>query len=179
LSIAQRLVGLMGGSIQVQSEVGVGSTFSFSARCYTESVVTLTSGLQPQPPATESVARNSAPGLVLLVEDNSYNQTLARIILQHAGFSVDIAENGAQALAMLALNQYQLVLMDVHMPVMDGYAATRAIRAQAHLSALPVIALTAHVTADFHQECLEAGMNDFVTKPIDARTLLEKVREWV
>jgi len=92
---------------------------------------------------------------------------------------VNIAENGAHALEMLPKNQYQLVLMDVHMPVMDGYTATRAIRAQSQYAKLPVIALTAHVTADFHQECLDAGMNDFVTKPIDARTLLEKVREWV
>lgn len=179
LSIAQRLVGLMGGSIQVQSEVGVGSTFSFSARCYTAIAIALNPGPQPTVETQSSAASSGAPGLVLLVEDNSYNQTLARIILQHAGFSVNIAENGAQALEMLPKNQYQLVLMDVHMPVMDGYTATRAIRSQAQYARLPVIALTAHVTADFHQECLDAGMNDFVTKPIDARTLLEKVREWV
>ncbi len=178
LSIAQRLVGLMGGSIQVKSEVGIGSTFSFSARCYTATAVAQNPAQQSQSAAQPS-AGNGAPGLVLLVEDNSYNQTLARIILQHAGFAVNIAENGAQALEMLPQHQYQLVLMDVHMPVMDGYTATRAIRAQAQYARLPVIALTAHVTADFHQECLDAGMNDFVTKPIDARTLLDKVREWV
>lgn len=179
LSIAQRLVGLMGGSIQVQSEVGIGSTFSFSARCYTATAIAHPPGQQPTVAAQSGNSTSGAPGLVLLVEDNSYNQTLARIILQHAGFSVNIAENGAQALEMLKEQSYQLVLMDVHMPVMDGYTATRAIRAQAQYARLPVIALTAHVTADFHQECLDAGMNDFVTKPIDARTLLEKVREWV
>jgi signal transduction histidine kinase/CheY-like chemotaxis protein len=178
LSIAQRLVGLMGGCIQVQSEVGIGSTFSFSARCYTATAIAAAIS-QVLPPTAKQSPPQSAPGLILLVEDNSYNQTLARIILQHAGFSVNIAENGAQALEMLARDQYQLVLMDVHMPVMDGYTATRAIRAQSQYAKLPVIALTAHVTADFHQECLDAGMNDFVTKPIDARTLLEKVREWV
>ena len=179
LSIAQRLVGLMGGSIQVQSEVGIGSTFSFSARCYAATAIAQNASQQPKVAVQSGSSATGAPGLVLLVEDNSYNQTLARIILQHAGFSVNIAENGAQALEMLAEQPYQLVLMDVHMPVMDGYAATRAIRAQAQFARLPVIALTAHVTADFHQECLDAGMNDFVTKPIDARTLLEKVREWV
>ncbi|MBU2428826.1 MAG: response regulator [Gammaproteobacteria bacterium] len=179
LSIAQRLVGLMGGNIQVQSEVGVGSTFSFNARCYTATALPLPASHSLNAAAQSGTTTNNVPGLVLLVEDNSYNQTLARIILQHAGFAVNIAENGAQALEMLTKNQYQLVLMDVHMPVMDGYTATRAIRAQQQYAKLPVIALTAHVTADFHQECLDAGMNDFVTKPIDARTLLEKVREWV
>lgn len=179
LSIAQRLVGLMGGSIQVQSEVGIGSTFSFSARCYTATTAASVAIPSTQQTVSQEALTSSRPGLVLLVEDNSYNQTLARIILQHAGFSVKIAENGAQALEMLKQDHYQLVLMDVHMPVMDGYSATRAIRAQPQFATLPVIALTAHVTADFHQECLDAGMNDFVTKPIDARTLLEKVREWV
>jgi len=178
LSIAQRLVGLMGGQIQVQSEVGIGSTFSFSARCYTATAMSAPDS-QVQPLTAKQTATDYTPGLILLVEDNSYNQTLARIILQHAGFQVNIAENGAQALEMLSQAQYQLVLMDVHMPVLDGYSATREIRAQPQYQQLPVIALTAHVTADFHQECLAAGMNDFVTKPIDARNLLEKVREWV
>ena len=90
---------------------------------------------------TSTVA--GTPGLVLLVEDNSYNQTLARIILQHAGFSVNIAENGAQALEMLPQNQYQLVLMDVHMPVMDGHQAAQQLRRDGF--SLPLVALFLHL----------------------------------
>ena len=166
----------MGGNIQVQSTVGVGSTFSFSARCYTTTAV---------PPAEQQTTKPLPPlckqqqQRILLVEDNSYNQALARIILQHAGFSVEIADNGAIALEKLAEADFQLVLMDVHMPVMDGYSATRAIRQNSRLAHLPVIALTAHVTADFHQQCLDAGMNDFVTKPMDAALLLEKLQQWL
>ncbi len=200
LSIAQRLVKLMGGRIDVQSQPGIGSTFSFSVRSFRADVAT-ESGQNPAPAATETTATTpssaaepvSAParaaiagpggtkpgkGRILLVEDNSYNQTLARIILQHAGFEVDVADHGEQALQHLAEHSYQLVLMDVHMPTMDGYTATRLLRQQPHLSRLPVIALTAHATEDFRRECLNAGMNDYVAKPFDARTLLTKVQEW-
>ena len=114
-----------------------------------------------------------------MVEDNGYNQTLARIILQHAGFTVDIANDGEQAIAMMQEQDYQLILMDVHMPKLDGYAATKIIRQQAQWQQLPIIALTTHATADFHQECLASGMNDFITKPFDAKLLISKVFEWV
>ncbi|WP_333798420.1 response regulator [Rheinheimera sp.] len=176
LSIAQRLVRLMGGCIEVQSTVGVGSTFSFAVCCYQAEA-------QTDPKVTTETPKPLLPKAekqrILLVEDNSYNQTLARIILQHAGFEVDIADNGAIALEKLADTSYQLILMDVHMPVMDGYAATRAIRQDIRWQHLPVIALTAHATADFHQQCLDAGMNDFVTKPMDAALLLEKLQRWL
>ncbi len=102
-----------------------------------------------------------------------------RFLPIHAGFTVDIAADGEQALAMVAQQNYQLILMDVHMPKLDGYAATRAIRSQAEHLKMPIIALTAHVTADFHQECLASGMNDFITKPFDAKLLISKVFEWV
>lgn len=75
--------------------------------------------------------------------------------------------------------QYALVLMDVHMPTMDGYTATKLLRQQPVYAKLPVIALTAHATEEFRRECLEAGMNDFLAKPFDARSLLSKVQEWV
>jgi len=180
LSIAQRLVTLMAGQIHVSSTPNIGSTFSFKIRCYQAEAPTL-------PPADtlsavsplETKPVEKVRGKILVVEDNGYNQTLARIILQHAGFTVDIAADGEQALAMVAQQNYQLILMDVHMPKLDGYAATRAIRSQAEHLKMPIIALTAHVTADFHQECLASGMNDFITKPFDAKLLISKVFEWV
>ncbi len=179
LSIAQRLVRLMGGQIYVHSTPNLGSTFSFKIRCYQAEA--------PQPPfaqnqAVAEVDKNPTEkkrGKILVVEDNGYNQTLARIILQHAGFTVDIANDGEQAIAMMQAQDYQLILMDVHMPKLDGYAATKIIRQQAKWQQLPIIALTAHATADFHQECLASGMNDFITKPFDAKLLISKVFEWV
>jgi signal transduction histidine kinase/CheY-like chemotaxis protein/ligand-binding sensor domain-containing protein len=181
LSIAQRLVQLMGGRIEVQSLAGIGSTFSFSIRSYRAEAGGPVK-LVAEPPLQVNVTApegDAAPkGRILLVEDNSYNQTLARIILQHAGFAVDVADHGEQALQQLSQHQYALVLMDVHMPTMDGYTATRILRQQAAHARLPVIALTAHATEEFRRECLDAGMNDFIAKPFDARTLLSKVQEW-
>ena len=194
LSIAQRLVQLMGGRIDVQSQAGIGSTFSFNIRSYRaessaegkaaprSDLSTPPANLQPESGLAPTVSTAPAPhtaNRILLVEDNSYNQTLARIILQHAGFAVDVADHGEQALSQLKQQQYALVLMDVHMPTMDGYTATKLLRQQTVYAKLPVIALTAHATEEFRRECLEAGMNDFIAKPFDARTLLSKVQEWV
>jgi signal transduction histidine kinase/CheY-like chemotaxis protein len=194
LSIAQRLVQLMGGRIDVQSQAGIGSTFSFNIRSYRaessaegkaaprSDLSTPPANQPPEPGLATALSTEPASGAanrILLVEDNSYNQTLARIILQHAGFAVDVADHGEQALSQLKQQQYALVLMDVHMPTMDGYTATKLLRQQPVYAKLPVIALTAHATEEFRRECLEAGMNDFIAKPFDARTLLSKVQEWV
>lgn len=180
LSIAQRLVVLMGGQINVNSTVNVGSTFSFKIRCYQAEAPTVVPAAT-QTPANQQEQKpvEKVRGKILVVEDNGYNQTLARIILQHAGFTVDIAADGEQALTMIAEQSYQLILMDVHMPKLDGYEATRAIRSNPDIVQMPIIALTAHVTADFHQECLASGMNDFITKPFEAKVLISKVFEWV
>lgn len=116
---------------------------------------------------------------VLLVEDNELNQQVATELLRFAGVSVDVAENGQKALDKINAGTYDLVLMDMQMPVMDGISATRVIRQQAQHAALPIIAMTANVINDDKQRCFEAGMNDYVAKPIDPEHLWRTLRHWI
>ncbi len=116
---------------------------------------------------------------LLLVDDNEINQEVAQELLTDAGIRVDIAVNGAMALAKLAVNQYDGVLMDCQMPVMDGYEATRQLRAQSRHARLPVIAMTANAMVGDKEKCLAAGMNDFIAKPIDVEQLFATLARWV
>ena len=116
---------------------------------------------------------------LLLVEDNEVNQEVAQQILGDAGVRVDIASNGAMALAKLAVTRYDGVLMDCQMPVMDGYDATRALRAEPRHANLPVIAMTANAMVGDKEKCLAAGMNDFIAKPIDVAQLFTTLARWV
>ncbi|OFA05804.1 response regulator [Duganella sp. HH101] len=116
---------------------------------------------------------------MLLVEDNEVNQEVAQQILSDAGIRVDIAANGAMALAKLAVADYDGVLMDCQMPVMDGYDATRKLREDARYASLPVIAMTANAMVGDKEKCLEAGMNDFIAKPIDVAQLFTTLARWV
>ncbi|MCL7463220.1 response regulator [Pseudomonas sp. NW5] len=116
---------------------------------------------------------------LLLVEDNLVNQEMAQEILSRAGLQVDVAANGAEALAMLARNRYDGVLMDCQMPVMDGFEATRRLRQQPDFADLPVIAMTANAMAGDREACLEAGMNDHIAKPIDIAQLFITLHRWV
>ena len=116
---------------------------------------------------------------VLLVEDNEVNQELALEILSQAGISADAANNGVEAIAKLRENAYDGILMDCHMPVMDGYEASRAIRADTVHSGIPIIAMTANAMQGDREKCLAAGMNDHVTKPIDIPQLLATMARWI
>jgi len=116
---------------------------------------------------------------LLLVEDNEVNQEVAQQILSDAGIRVDIAGNGAIALAKIAENAYDGVLMDCQMPVMDGYQATRKLRQDPRYSNLPVIAMTANAMVGDKEKCLDAGMNDFIAKPIDVAQLFGTLARWV
>ncbi|MBF0271909.1 MAG: response regulator [Magnetococcales bacterium] len=116
---------------------------------------------------------------VLLVEDNSINQQVAREILRSIGIVVDIAENGLEAVSLVMTRTYDLVLMDVQMPEMDGYAATRAIRADSRWQALPILAMTAHAMQEDYDKSMEAGMNDHITKPIDQQQLILALMQWI
>ncbi len=116
---------------------------------------------------------------VLLAEDNEINQQIACELLQDAGFIVEVAENGQIALDMAQRADYDLVLMDMQMPVMDGVTATAAIRQVARLQQLPIVAMTANARMEDRQNCLTAGMNDFLTKPIDPGCLWSMLRKWL
>ena len=113
---------------------------------------------------------------VLLVEDNEINQEVANDILTSVGMMVTIANNGKDAVDMVKSSSYDIVLMDIQMPVMDGYDATRAIRKDPAYSELPIIAMTANAALSNHEKCLRVGMNDFVSKPIDTKELFEKIK---
>lgn len=114
---------------------------------------------------------------VLLVEDNEVNQIVASKMIKRFGLSVDIAANGIEALGFLENNRYELIFMDLHMPNMDGYEATRNIR---HLNIhTPIIAITAATDKSVKKNCIDAGMNDFIAKPIIMAVLNEKIDYWI
>ena len=129
-----------------------------------------------EPPTCLAAIRGAR---VLLVEDNEINQLVAQEILGEAGLEVAIAENGQVALEMVQKHWYDLVFMDMQMPVMDGVTATREIRRIGRLARLPIVAMTANVMAQDRERCLEAGMNDTVTKPIDPKALWAVLLRWI
>ncbi len=141
--------------------------------------------LSPQAPMlapTEATARAPRPaqGRALVVEDNAINQQIAQEMLQDLGLTVEIAGNGQEALERLDRSPaFDLVFMDMHMPVMDGIAATRALRQDPRWTRLPVIAMTANVMAEDRERCVAAGMDDFVAKPVDVNALTAAVRRWL
>ena len=139
--------------------------------------------IRAKAPANHSsagVVNEAARGAhLLLVEDNEINQLVAQELLEQAGFTITIANNGAEAVA--ALDQYPFagILMDIQMPVMDGLEATRAIRQRSHLQAVPIIAMTANAMTGDREKSLQAGMNDHVAKPIDPDALLTTLNRWI
>ena len=171
LSICASLVGMMGGHIWVESELGKGSTFYFTVR------LPLAAELPPEPERRLDVSAAALSKLrILLAEDNPANQKLATYILQDRGHTVDIAGDGQQAIAMTQQNRYDVILMDVQMPGMDGLEATAAIRAgETEGKRTPIIAMTAHAMKGDRERCLAAGMDGYLSKPIDAREMIALV----
>ncbi len=177
LVIARRLAEMMGGGVGVDSAPGCGSTFWFTAR-FGRAEASLPAGGEPEVAPLPDLS-SIAGARVLLVEDNELNQEVALALLHDFGLTVDVAANGEIALRKVQHTPYELVLMDMQMPVMDGLAATRAIRQLPGLHALPVIAMTANVMAGDRERCIEAGMNDHLAKPIDPAVLGAKLLQWV
>ncbi|MET1080191.1 MAG: response regulator [Pseudomonas sp.] len=175
LAIARQLAMLMGGDVAVRSYPGQGSTFSFTAR------LQLAQGpLLEEAPALAALTQGAPlDACVLLVEDNELNQQVAAELLRAMGCAVDIAGNGREALALLESRHYDLVFMDMQMPVLDGLAATRELRQRPQLAELPVVAMTANARPEDRQACQAAGMNDFISKPFEPQTLRRVLQHWL
>ncbi|WP_026840597.1 MASE3 domain-containing protein [Citrifermentans bremense] len=177
LAISKEIVQRMGGEIGFESGEGVGSTFTFTARL-----------VVPHPdeqPAEVAVSESVAPdpggqelaGLRLLIaEDDATIRQVLATMLQRLQFSVDFAEDGSKVVEMWRQGEYDLILMDVQMPRMDGFQATRAIREQEQGGRIPIIAMTAHAMKEDQRRCLDAGMDDYISKPINFKECIEKVK---
>jgi two-component system sensor histidine kinase/response regulator len=177
LAICKQLAQLMGGAVGVDSAPGRGSTFWFTARVGKLDALTDNT----ENPAHE-LAAGEAPldgARILLVEDNTFNQQIALEMLEEAGCAVCLAQNGLEALDLLAKAAFDVVLMDVQMPVMDGLQATRLIRLDPRLAGLRVLAMTATATSEDRARCMEAGMDDFISKPIQPALLRRSVARWL
>lgn len=172
LQITKRLIELMGGSIHVESQLNEGSTFIFNITLANGKSTINTSPDTTQPPTTTSNKK------ILVAEDNHTNQMVISAMLKRLGYEFDICNNGEEAVAVLQESTYSLILMDCQMPVLDGFQATQKIREQPTIADIPVIALTAGATDKEKQKCYDAGMNDFLSKPIKLGLLKDTLLKW-
>ncbi|RJG25874.1 CHASE domain-containing protein [Massilia cavernae] len=175
LVISKQLAELMGGQVGVESRPARGSTFWFTARLGIRASF-LDAG---QEPASQEVLDEIRGAYILLVEDNIFSQQVGQELLEEAGATVLIANNGSEAIDLMLKEHFDCVLMDVQMPVMDGFEATRLIRADRRLCDTLVIAMTANAGKEDRERCLAAGMDEFIAKPIAPNVLFAVIAKWL
>jgi two-component system, sensor histidine kinase len=176
LSIVKQLVKLQNGEISVKSHPGLGSDFHFNLS-FIKSNEEVNIAVPEQ---TETLMEKGKGIHVLVVEDNAINQTLVIKVLKRQGFETDVAENGLVAIEKHCKHNFDVILMDLQMPEMDGYEATRRIRElETDKKDIPIIAMSAHTFKGEYEHCIEIGMNEFISKPFDTKELFEKIHKLV
>ncbi|NJO13424.1 MAG: response regulator [Gammaproteobacteria bacterium] len=192
LSIVRHLVELMDGECGATSEAGRGSTFWFTARfapAHGNAGLAVAAPVSAETWSQRTQAIVTSPDLqmprgrahrILLAEDNAVNVKVACRLLERLGYGVDVATNGEEAVAAWGRGRYDLILMDCQMPLLDGYGAARRIRAtETAPRRIPIVALTAHAMKGADEECVAAGMDDYLAKPIDRNRLAECLQHWL
>ncbi|MBY0446456.1 MAG: response regulator, partial [Burkholderiales bacterium] len=174
LAISSQLVQLMGGELTVESQLGTGSKFKFSL-----TLPQVLSPLQTRPAVTDIDTSFLAGKRILLADDHPFNQQIGAELLQIMGADVVIANHGLEAVLLASQSSFDAILMDVQMPEMDGITASQTLRKNPEFSTLPIIAMTANVSREYRQHCLDAGMNDFIGKPVQAEKLYQTLAYWL
>ncbi len=180
LAIAKRITKLMGGDMWVKTEKDKGSTFYFSAVFKGDAVQSLDvlSTTEPGQNISASLSTEQGSGTILLAEDNEINQLITVELLKNKGYTVDVAANGKEAIRMMKEKAYDMVLMDIQMPIMDGLTATTKIRSLKGFEHVPIVAMSAHAMSGDKELSLQHGMNDHLSKPIVPSVLYESVEKW-
>ena len=179
LAICKRLVHLMGGEIQVQSELGIGSTFVFTARFSAGRKISPVAPVDLTIDAENMIKARFGGRKVLLAEDEPINQEVTMGLLEEAGLVPVLAVDGVDAVEQVRYNDFALVLMDMQMPRMGGVEATQVIRRIPGRESLPILAMTANAFADDRRQCMASGMNDFISKPVKPEVMYATLLKWL
>ncbi|MCL1493940.1 MAG: response regulator [Pseudanabaena sp. Salubria-1] len=181
LSLVKRMVELHGGLVGLTSELGIGSCFTIDLPCITDfPSAIIHDAIAPisEPPASASVNINSSP-LVLIAEDNEANISTLTDYLEANGYRIIVAMNGEEAITLSETHQPDLILMDIQMPFMDGLSAIKLIRLNPNLADIPIIALTALAMDSDRQKCINAGANEYISKPIKLKALSQMIQSFL